>query len=788
MSRYPAYKGPLVLPEINAGKPLVFPDPPSSNSGKSKGKSSAESEPKIDALTGDGKYWQTRTQEIQAEMSNILSNYGLGNISYAEKYDSNYKDLKNELNYMSTPAYFNELKRRKEERTSFLGKVTEGDTNKGNEIDLDYWFQTGELRTFDYVLNAMEHSPKFDYSTFNEAQDLTTYGEALDLILKEFNDIQGSTGWGNDKIKRRLKTDYVYGGRESVYQTVGGQSGTSNKNQLTTKANQQARQPSKAVVRGLLRGFLESGDYQAFKENYKGDKPINESDEFYTEFEKYKNRAIEEALTESIKSTYSPGVDFVNFTYTKLGENGAKKWASTKAASNLFLIDGPAINTNVIFGLTDREKKIGYLDGPIVKKTINVGEWYNVTQEDYIKRRMKEGGITKTEALMEWNNNNPYVKENIPLILVPDKNGNVTFEVQEDAIALTEGAQGVMMVAEVQRIDMTQTAEAFGAFNETIAKANARGEVIPASELGGTSYFWDPVSGNYFTGGMFDKEYISILSIGTQGGYKGDNIKPAGEYNEATGNITYNSTNPRTAKEKAYYGEMFDKLMKQGRIKEAYQVGNMAITSSISLRMPIDRFAEWGEETTILGVTNEAYHNDNKQKVINDMKRLGYKHMAVEQKNTGQGTKTGYESSFTPTNKFWKMENGVKVVISYEDAVTKVLSNRNINKNYGAYLNWIVKKKAGQVGGNPGAGYTQLSDGKMKRHWIANELVSSFNLVEAKTLKNENPYYQINLQRDMMDVLLSNDDVRQDLNNYYMSQQSSSTGTGNGLYGVMSGF
>lgn len=787
MSRYPAYKGPLVLPDIQAGKPLVFPDLPSTDSGKSKGKSSADSEPKIDALTGDGKYWHTRTQEIQAEMSNILSSYGLGNISYAEKYDSNYRDLKNELNYMSTPAYFNELKRRKEERTSFLGKVTKGDIHKGNEIDLDYWFQTGELRTFDYVLNAMEHSPKFDYSTFNEAQDLTTYKEALDLILKEFNDIQGSTGWGNDKIKRRIKTDYSYGGRESVYQTVGGQSGTTNKNQLTTKANQQVRQPNKAIVRGLLRGFLESGDYQAFKENYKGDKPINESEEFYTEFEKYKNRAIEEALTESIKTTYSPGVDFVDFTYTKLGENGAKKWASTKAASNLFLVDGPAINANLIFGLTDKEKTSGYLDGPTVKKTINVGEWYNVTKEDYIEKR-KKAGVSLVEALQEWNNNNPYVRENIPAVLVPDKNGNVTFEVQENAIALSPNAEGIMMEAEVQRIDMTQTAEAFGAFNDNIDDAHSRGEVIPASELGGTSYFWDPISGNYFTGGMFNKEYISILSIGTQGGYKGDNIKPAGEYNEATRSITYNALQPRTAKEKAYYGEMFDRLMKQGRIKEAYQVGNMAITSSISLRLPIDKFAEWGSETTILGVADVAYHNDKKQKVINDMKKLGYKHMAVEQKNTDRGTKMGYESSFTPTNKFWKMENGVRIEISYEDAVTKVLSNPKLNKNYGAYLNWIVKKKAGQVGGNPGAGYTQLSDGGMKRHWIANELTSSFNLVEEERFGNDNPYYQINLQRDMMDVLLSNEGVRQDLNNYYMSQQSSSTGAGNGLYGVMSGF
>lgn len=326
MSRYPSYNSPLQLPDIQVGQPIRYPAMPTKSSSSGK-KSSKTSEPELEGTVGDVNSYYRNLNAIQNEMNNIMTEYGIGNMAYAEKYDKRYIGLKNQLNAYTSPAMFNEIKRRlqitEDYKNLFKTKAGESGTGfQGTEIDLGVFESTGgkQIQTFNTTLAQMEYGGlDFDMSSVDMSPDVTSFEDAKEMIRKQFSEVTGNVS--SKELTQTLlsETNQYIGDKKVVSKvTAGGNKYSDNINALNSAAGDIASNVHNlgSIKAGLTRGFLMTNEFYEIQKNYKGENLIG-SKEYQEAFGKFVLKNIQDSRDqfrkiESDKGVYEQGADYVD--------------------------------------------------------------------------------------------------------------------------------------------------------------------------------------------------------------------------------------------------------------------------------------------------------------------------------------------------------------------------------------------------------------------------------------------------------------------------------------------
>lgn len=360
MSKYPAYKSPLVIPDIDVGQPIQLPK----KTGGSESSKSSSKENKVEGLTGDvSSYYQTMDY-LKNKMTEIMGQYGIGNMSYAEKYDKEYQAVKAEYNRLSSPSIFNEMDRRKTIKEGLSKKVQSKDA--GEEIDVDFFENTGKLRTYNTLINSMEYGGlNYEFDNIGESPNLTTYLEAEKMLLDRYQNAQGYNSNKAMDVSGVTGREYRDGKLVEINQkTTGGSSG-SNRRALNAvqsdivgggvkgkdgKTTSDGTNALGTDIRaGLTRGFLESNLFYQVLEKFNGEGRIQETEAYQEAFQKFVNNRITNAYNKALKTESDQGGVEYTSKYVDIGDNNVNKRVSTNALK-LFMNTYNAGNAYYIAG------------------------------------------------------------------------------------------------------------------------------------------------------------------------------------------------------------------------------------------------------------------------------------------------------------------------------------------------------------------------------------------------------------------------------------------------------
>lgn len=573
--RNPTYHNPLLLPNVQHRNPLTLPNslpdipkPPQKKSSASGTKES--SLPKVDGLIGQVNAWNQGIEASKSKMSSIISQYGMGNAAYAQRYDKEYQQANATLNALTSPAYLNQMKRYKRQRDNFEEHIDNGGKDRGEEFDLEHYRRTGQIRDFNYVLDAMEEDANFNFASHSDKPNLTTSGEAREMLY-EFMNVKGYDKTKSQGRTGELKSSIVNGMMKYGTQAVGGRTRKSNQAAVSAAMKELTNYGiDKDIMSGLMRGFLSSPIYATVLKNFKGTGDVRKSAEYEKALKDYVSDEITLAGQKNLQTEDLAGNVSMSVGYRALPNDVIKARAMGVSIAQMYTGMAPGMPAQItrVSPNVNEGSPSGYSQRP--------GEWKPPTGATG-QRHNYQATIHNTpeswKAARDWNS------------------------------YITNGGKTTPDAAQV----------GLGSY---YMDAN-------------TGMYWAPgklkgwkvkKTGDYIMSGIFNPQakMIPVKTLDNNG-------------NEVTtykfGGYDYK---PRSESQMASAEQYAEYMKSQGNFVGAQQIGNMGAGVGMTLEMSKDDFDKWVKDQTVIGTANWEYEGKDASKinrdVINYYKSKGYRY------------------------------------------------------------------------------------------------------------------------------------------------------------------
>lgn len=650
MSRYPSYNSPLLLPDLKFGQQTI---------GSGRGSSGSKKDDGPEGNIGDVRDYYNNISAIQGRMTEIMKDYGIGNMSYAEQYDEEYIALKNKYNELASPQMHNTLARRLKINEDFKALFKDpsgtGSNYKGQLIDLGYWNATQGLKSYNTTLYQMENAGLgFDYAQVELAPNLTSFEEALQLIGENYKE---TTGY-EEEIAKEISTFSIDG---NVTDKSTSQA-TSQKD--NTKAIDAAQSVMIAygggfienISAGMTRGFLTTKTYSDILAKHDGKTHISNTQAYRTAYNKFVVDNIKIISNEYRKKSKDYGKDL----------NSAS--VQLQNAMNL-------LTTSALYGDA------------------------TLTTDSYGRPYKDKTGNVISEKITDF---------------VPDDSSGHFLNSNVSVIA-EPAAKQILSPFKLyfQSGEKYTTLDSFAASNY-VTNAQGTATFIHANERQG--WYVVDTNMNIMTGTGLkpmpqigqDMEYVITDENGNEKTVMLPGTVVYGSPIDGYGKMNPNASGGRSEQMSESLQQTADKLEKAGEYIRAAQLDNYATTAGVKVQQPLEEFERWGKQKLVPVATNFTMDVDEVDMDSNSFQKWS------EENGVEMETITSFSTQKSSTR--WTIkgkhvtENQLKSAYIKDE---KYLSNADSNQYYG----YDHSKMIPLLRDKPADGYTEFED---TGYYIAN--------------------------------------------------------------------